>query len=177
MRVLVTGSTGHLGEALMRLLPELGHEPLGLDLTPGPFTRFVGSITDRSLVRRSLSDADAVMHTATLHKPHVATHSKQAFIDTNISGTLVLLEEAVRPEVQRFVFTSTTSTFGSALNPSPGMPAAWIDETVTPAPKNIYGVTKVAAEDLSELFAKRHGLGCIVLWTSRFFPEMDTTRR
>ena len=69
--------------------------------------------------------------------------------------------------------TSTTSAFGDALKPPPGEPAAWIDESVAPVPKNIYGVTKTAAEDLCQLFHRNEGLACIVLRTSRFFPEVD----
>jgi UDP-glucose 4-epimerase len=57
--------------------------------------------------------------------------------------------------------------------PSAGAPAAWITEDVTPLPKNIYGVTKKAAEDLCELFHRKFGLACIVLRTSRFFPDED----
>ena len=64
----------------------------------------------------------AVYHAATLHKPHVATHSRQDFVDTNITGTLNLLEEAVAAGVEAFVFTSTTSVFGDALTPPPGLP-------------------------------------------------------
>jgi nucleoside-diphosphate-sugar epimerase len=48
-----------------------------------------------------------------------------------------------------------------------------VTEDVTPIPKNIYGVTKAAAEDLCQLFARNEGLACIVLRTSRFFPEED----
>jgi UDP-glucose 4-epimerase len=114
-----------------------------------------------------------VLHTATLHKPHVATHSPQAFIDTNLAGTLVLLEAAHAAGVGAFVFTSTTSTFGAALTLAPGAPAVWVTEDLRPVPKNIYGVTKVAAEDLCELFHRQHGLPCIVLRVSRFFSEAD----
>src|SRR5687767_13258537 len=120
-----------------------------------------------------MRDVDAVLHAATLHKPHVATHTRQDFVDTNITGTLNLLEESVRSHVTAFLFTSTTSTFGLALEPAPGAPAAWIDESVRPIPKNIYGVTKVAAEDLCELAHRNQGLACLVLRTSRFFPEPD----
>jgi nucleoside-diphosphate-sugar epimerase len=116
---------------------------------------------------------DAVFHTATLHKPHVATHDRQAFVDTNITGTLNLLEEAVAARVGAFIFTSTTSVFGDALTPPADAPAAWITEEVAPRPKNIYGVTKAAAEDLCQLFSRNHGLPCLVLRTSRFFPEPD----
>ncbi|HWN84636.1 MAG TPA: NAD(P)-dependent oxidoreductase [Vicinamibacterales bacterium] len=176
MRVLVTGSAGHLGEALMRTLPAAGHEAIGIDVLASPFTHHVGSIVDRGLVRRSIDGVDAVVHTATLHKPHVATHSRQAFVDTNITGTLNLLEEAVAARARAFVFTSTTSAFGRALVPPPGAPAAWITEEVVPVPKNIYGVTKVAAENLCELLHHRHGLPCLILRTSRFFPEPDDRR-
>ena len=133
----------------------------------------VGSIADRSHVKRCMKGVDAVLHTASLHKPHVITHSRQDFVDTNITGTLNLLEEATSAGVDSFVFTSTTSAFGGALTPPAGAPAAWVTEDVTPVPKNIYGVTKTAAEDLCELFHRDHGLACLVLRTSRFFPEED----
>jgi nucleoside-diphosphate-sugar epimerase len=173
MRVLVTGSSGHLGEALVRTLRSAGHEVVGLDRTASPFTTDVGSIADRECVRRCVRGADAVLHTATLHKPHIATHSRQDFVDTNVTGTLTLLEEAASAGVASFVFTSTTSAFGAALTPPAGSPAAWVTEDVRPIPRNIYGVTKTAAEELCELFHRTHRLACLVLRTSRFFPEED----
>jgi UDP-glucose 4-epimerase len=173
MTILVTGSAGHLGEALMRTLIEAGRQPIGIDIKPSAFTHEVGSITDRTFVKRCFPGVRAVLHTATLHKPHVATHTRQDFVDTNITGTLNLLEEATAAGVGAFVFTSTTSAFGRALTPPPGAPAAWITEDVVPVPRNIYGVTKVAAEDLCELFNRIRGLPCLILRTSRFFPEAD----
>jgi UDP-glucose 4-epimerase len=173
MTVLVTGSAGHLGEALMRRLPGEGHVVRGMDLKPGPFVEVVGSVADRAVVRSALSGVEAVLHAATLHKPHVATHSRQDFIDTNVTGTLTLLEEAVTAGVRAFVFTSTTSAFGRALVPGPGEAAAWITEGVVPRPRNVYGATKVAAEDFCELVHRDHGLPCLILRTSRFFPEAD----
>ena len=174
MRILVTGSSGHLGEALMRVLGGVKDiELVGLDILESPFTTVVGSVADRQTVRRCMQGVDAVLHTATLHKPHVSSHVRQEFVDTNITGTLNLLEEAVAAEVSSFVFTSSTTTFGHALSPAPGKPAAWITEDVVPVPKNVYGVTKVAAEDLCELVHRDHGLPIVVLRTSRFFPETD----
>jgi UDP-glucose 4-epimerase len=128
MKALVTGSSGHLGEALVRTLLDLGHEVAGLDSRESPFTTHVGSVADRSLVHRSIQGVRTVFHAATLHKPHVATHSRQDFIDTNVSGTLRLLEEAVMGGIKTFVYTSTTSVFGDALIPPPKAPAAWITE-------------------------------------------------
>ncbi len=173
MRVVVTGSAGHLGEALARVLRDGGHDVTGVDLKPSPYTTVVGSVADRAVVRDCVAGADAVLHTATLHKPHVGSHSKQEFVDANVTGTLTLLEEAVAAGVRGFVFTSSTSAFGRALTPAPGEPAAWITEEVAARPRNIYGVTKTAAEDLCELAHAEHGLPVIVLRTSRFFPEGD----
>jgi UDP-glucose 4-epimerase len=173
MRILVTGSAGHLGEALVRVFSAEGHDVVGLDVLASPSTTAVGSIVDRACVRRCMEGVDAVVHAATLHKPHVGSHDRQAFVDTNVTGTLNLLEEAVAAGVHRFLFTSTTSAFGRALTPPPGAPAAWITEDVAPVPRNIYGSTKTAAEDLCELVHRDHGLACVILRTSRFFPEAD----
>lgn len=162
-----------MGEALVRKLMTTEHEPLGLDIKASRYTDCIGSITNRDVVRECMAHTDVVMHTATLHKPHVATHSRQEFLDTNVSGTLNLLEEAVANGCKSFIYTSTTSTFGDAMRPAAGEPAVWVTEALRPKPKNIYGVTKTAAEDLCNLFNRNTGLPCIVLKTSRFFPEGD----
>lgn len=64
MRILVTGSAGHPGEALVRVLG-----------------------ADRATVRNARRGVEAVLRSATLHLPHVATHSRQALFDTNVTGT------------------------------------------------------------------------------------------
>jgi nucleoside-diphosphate-sugar epimerase len=173
MKLLVTGSSGHLGEALARVFAEEGHEVVGLDVLASPHTTVVGSVADRVTVRRLMQGVDAVLHPATLHKPHVGSHPRAEFVETNIAGTLTLLEEAVAAGVTRFIFTSTTSAFGRALVPGDGEPATWITEDVRGLPRNIYGVTKSAAEDICELIHRDHGLPCLILRTSRFFPEGD----
>lgn len=173
VKILVTGSSGHLGEALMRVLRDDGHEVIGLDVLESPHTTVVGSIVDRDTVMRAVAGVDAVVHAATLHKPHVGSHGRTDFVQTNIAGTLNLLEEAVAAGVSRFIFTSTTSAFGKALQPEERAPAAWITEDVRPVPRNIYGATKTAAEDLCQLIWQDHGLPCLILRTSRFFPEPD----
>ena len=177
MNILVTGSSGHLGEALVRTLRKARINHRGMDVKPSDFTTHVGSITDREFVRQALRDVDFVIHTATLHKPHVGTHSPQDFVDTNITGTLNLLQESLRQGVRGFIYTSTTSTFGDVLTPGPTEPAAWITESTSPIPKNIYGVTKSAAEDLCQLFYRNHRLPCLILKTSRFFSEEDDRRQ
>ncbi|WP_372366855.1 NAD-dependent epimerase/dehydratase family protein [Candidatus Uabimicrobium sp. HlEnr_7] len=173
MKILVTGSAGHLGEALIRVLQPTDHEIVGIDVKASPFTDEVISITNRKQVKRCMQGVDAVLHTATLHKPHVATHTRQAFVDTNISGTLNLLEEAAHNKVKAFIYTSTTSVFGRALRPSSEKSAVWVTEDLVPIPRNIYGVTKFSSEQLCRLFHFKFDLPCIVLRTSRFFPEED----
>src|ERR1700676_1594892 len=123
MTILVTGSAGHLGEALMRTLLERGYKSVGVDIKKSPSPNEVGSITDRTFVRRCRQGVDAVLHTATLHKPHVATPPRQDFVDTNITGTLNLLEEGSAAGIGAFVFTSTTSVFGRTLTPPLRAPA------------------------------------------------------
>ena len=173
MKILVTGSSGYLGEALMIRLQELGIPAIGTDLLPSTYTNQVGDLRNRSFVNELAREANAIIHTATLHKPHVVTHSKEDFITTNITATLNLLEAAVANDIKTFLFTSTTSTFGDAMLPAPGEPAVLVTEELVPRPKNIYGTTKTAAEDLCQLFHRNHGLDCLVLRTSRFFREID----
>lgn len=135
MTILVTGSAGHLGEAIARTLRGRGSPVHGVDLKKSAFTDAIGSITDPDFVRNQTAGVTAIIHTATLHKPHVATHSKRDFIDTNVTGTLHLLEAATAAGVKSFVFTSTTSAFGSQLRPEAGQPAVWVTEDLPPVPK------------------------------------------
>jgi len=177
MKILVTGSSGHLGEALCATLQQSGINYIGIDIKQSVYTNHVGSITDVDFLNTVMENVDFIIHTATLHKPHVATHSKANFVATNISGTLNLLEQARIKHIKGFIFTSTTSTFGEMLTPKETEPAVWVTEKLSYIPKNIYGVTKIAAEDLCYLYHRNHNLPCIILKTSRFFQEKDDNKR
>lgn len=159
-----------------------GHFVVGIDPVPGPMTQIVGSVADRALVRETIraNGIDAVVHSGALHKPHIDLHPRDAYVAVNVQGTLNLLEEAVAPgsKVDRFVFTSTTSLMISreirAGRAGGATEAVWITEEMAPLlPRNIYGVTKLAAEHLCRLMHVLHGLPVVVLRTARFFPEDD----
>ena len=181
MRVLLTGSSGWLGRFLAPALRARGHEVAGMDVAPGVETAIRGSVADRALVDRVFAERrpQAVIHAAALHKPDIARYPAQAFVDVNVTGTLNLLEAAVGHGVDRLVFTSTTSLMISeAIRAGEGDAAVWIDERLAPLePRNIYGVTKLAAEQICRLHHRLHGLPVIILRTGRFFPEEDDTHR
>ncbi|KAK3496370.1 hypothetical protein B0T13DRAFT_536801 [Neurospora crassa] len=124
--VLVTGSSGHLGRALMLSLPSYGYNPIGLDIKPSSTTTFIGSFGDASLLQNLFSPSwlrtqpeisssnhhpdlepiSHIIHCATLHKPHNESHTKAQFVQTNIADTLTLLEAAAAAAAT----TTTTAT-------------------------------------------------------------------
>src|SRR5687767_11757112 len=180
MRILLTGSSGWLGRYLAPRLERDGHEVSGLDVAPGSDTDFLGSVADAALVDRIFAERgiEAVIHAGALHKPDIARYPEQHFVDVNVSGTLNLLRAAAAAGNDRFLFTSTTSLMISeavhAGKAGGAKRAAWLDEDTGPLePRNIYGVTKLAAEHLCRLFHREHGLNVLVLRTARFFPEED----
>jgi len=182
MNILVTGSSGWLGQTLVPRLKRAGHVVIGIDPVAAPTTDIVGTVADRETVRRAIRDnrIQAIVHAGALHKPHVATDPASKFIDVNVQGTLNLLEEAAAPgsPVDRFVFTSTTSLMISQeirdAHKRGVESAFWIDEEMTELePRNIYGVSKLAAEHLCRMVHGATGLPIVILRTSRFFPEED----
>lgn len=179
MRILLTGSSGWLGRYLAPMLRAAGHAVTGLDVAPGRDTDILGSVADRDTVDSAFArhGIEAVIHAGALHKPDIARHAAQDFIDVNVTGTLNLLRAAASAGHDRFVMTSTTSLMISqGIREEKGPAAIWLDETTGPlAPRNIYGVTKLAAEGLCRLHTMEAGLNAVVLRTGRFFPEDDDT--
>lgn len=167
-KILITGSSGHSGSQIADLLKG-AYDIVGVDLVEGKYTSDIGSLTDKDFLLRASEGISAIIHTASLHAPHVATHSRKDFIDTNISGTLNLLEASESNEVRKFIYTSTTSLYGESLNDE--NQAVWITEEVPTIPRDIYDITKIAAEGLCRDFFRKEGLQTTVLRVSRFWNE------
>lgn len=164
MRVVVTGSAGRVGRAIVRRLAG-EYEVVGVDRFPASTAvQHVGDIADRSVLAAAFAGAHAVIHVAALHAPHVGIVSDAEFERVNVAGTEAVIEAARAAGIRRIVFTSTTALYGRAVA------AVWLDEDVEPIPRTIYHRTKLAAERVFRA-AARDGLEVRTLRMSRCFPE------
>ena len=168
MRILVTGASGRVGRAVLVRLAH-AHEVVGLDRAPSSTATLVGDLLDAALLDHAMRGADAVVHVAALHAPHVGVLPDTEFERVNVAGTAAVVAAMLRNDVPRLVFTSTTALYGAAA--APAGRAAWIDESTVPAPATIYHRTKLAAEAMLREASARHGLVVRVLRLSRCFPE------
>ncbi|AYG68180.1 MULTISPECIES: NAD(P)-dependent oxidoreductase [unclassified Rhizobium] len=166
MRIVLTGSSGRLGRAIFNVLAA-NHSVVGIDRSPFSTTHLLGDFTDAVLLRQALTDADAIVHCAALHAPHVAAIPDDEFRRINVDGTRFLAEVSLAAGVKRLVFTSTTALYGHAA--APGR-CTWIDEDAVPQPKSIYHRTKLDAERILADMASPD-LQVRVLRMSRSFPE------
>jgi nucleoside-diphosphate-sugar epimerase len=167
---IVTGANGDLGRAIMQYFTNLQLPVFGIDLEPGPWVQQILDIRDQPAVEALIKDAQNVVHTAALHARHLDLgFDRSAFIETNIQGTLNLLESAERHGLSKFVYTSSTSIYGDAMIDD--QQAVWVDEQLSEQPRDIYDITKQAAEQLCKDFFSAAGLQTCVLRVSRFLPE------
>lgn len=166
MKIVLTGSSGRIGRAVFAALAGR-HDVVGVDRAPSPATAAVGDIADCETMRRILAGADAVVHVAALHAPHVGAVPDAEFRRINVEATRRLAEIAAEEGVARFVFTSTTALYGLAV-PEDG--CVWIDEATQPAPRTIYHQTKLEAEQSLEAMAGER-FGVRILRMARCFPE------
>ncbi|MDP9413626.1 MAG: NAD(P)-dependent oxidoreductase [Pseudomonadota bacterium] len=167
MRIMVTGAAGLIGSGIAALLRQQ-HEVVGVDLRSGPEVSHLIDICDRAALKTLIRGTDAIVHVAALHAPHVGRIADAEFLRINVDGTQALLDLALSAGAQRFVLTSSTSVYGHALEPS--NEAVWIDESVTPSPRDVYDRTKLQAETLVRS-ASGAGLETAILRISRCFPE------
>ena len=166
MKILITGSSGRVGRAIYGALAGT-HDVIGVDNRVFSTTHIVGDCGDEGVMKPALEGADAVIHTAGPHAPHVDIVPDAEFERVNIEATHELYEWAREAGVRRFVYTSTTALYGDAVQEGA---CPWIDEETPPQPRSVYHRTKYAAEVMLESMANE-ALPVRVLRMSRCFPE------
>jgi UDP-glucose 4-epimerase len=175
MKVLITGSSGQLGSATVNHLKKHGHVVYGIDLIPAGTTDELIDVTNIDSVIMACRGFDAIIHTAALHGKHYELgYARDAFINTNITGTLNLLQACAKNGITKFLYTSTTSIYGDAM--ADNEKAVWVDELLTEQPRDIYDITKQTAEQLCKDFFYKEGLQTSIYRVARFLPENDNLR-
>jgi nucleoside-diphosphate-sugar epimerase len=167
MKILVTGSSGHIGSAVAARLAQEARV-VGVDRRPGCYTTRVGDLADQGLVQAVLPGVEAVVHTAALHVPDLGRAGPEEFRRVNVEGTRGLLQAAAAAGVTRFVLLSTTSVYGCSSRTGP--PATWVDEGLPPRPEDEYDRTKLEAETIARE-ASGGRLSTVILRLARCFPE------
>jgi nucleoside-diphosphate-sugar epimerase len=173
MRVLITGSGGRVGRAIVALLESTGHrvgsDVVTLDRARDSGAMYIGEVDDAALLSRACAGVEAIVHVAALHAPHVGVESDAEFERINVAGTQRVIDAARDAGVRRIVFTSSTAVYGHASTPTGR--AGWVDESLTPQPRTIYHRSKLAAESLLRDAADGGGPDVRILRMSRCFPE------
>lgn len=161
MKVLVTGADGFIGSHLVESLLEKGYEIKAftyynsfntwgwLDSLPKEKLEqieiFSGDIRDSNGVYEAMRDVDQVFHLAALIAIPFSYHSPDSYVDTNIKGTLNILQAAKKLETSRILVTSTSEVYGTAQY----VP---IDEKHPFQGQSPYSATKIGADRLAESF-------------------------
>ena len=188
MNALVTGCAGFIGSTLCERLLEQGHDVAGIDCFTDYYPR---AVKERNLagvagrpgfrfVERRIQDAD--LRSLLADRTHVFHLAAQAgvrkswgtdfavYTTNNIEATQVLLEACVplaTSSLQKFVYASSSSVYGDAVE----MP---MKEDAMPQPVSPYGVTKLAAEHLCNLYCSNHGVPAVSL---RYFTVYGPRQR
>ena len=166
-KILVTGADGFIGSHLTEELVKRGYEVKAfvyynsfntwgwLDTLPASTLKkievFPGDIRDPNGVRHAMKDCDAVFHLAALIAIPFSYHSPDAYVDTNIKGTLNVLQAARDLDIKRVLVTSTSEVYGTALY----VP---IDEKHPFQGQSPYSATKIGADRLAESFYRSFNL-------------------
>lgn len=160
-KILITGADGFIGSHLTEILVRKGYNVKAfvlynsfnswgwLDQSPKDILDnleiFSGDIRDPHGVKTAMAGCDVVMHLAALIAIPYSYHSPDTYVDTNIKGTLNLLQAAKEQEIEKFIHTSTSEVYGTAQY----VP---IDEKHPLQPQSPYSATKIAADAMTKSF-------------------------
>lgn len=172
MRVLVTGADGFIGSHLTEALVRNGYEVRAFvyynsfnswgwldhcaDDVQGKFEVFAGDIRDPHGVKKAMNGCDAVIHLAALIAIPFSYHSPDSYVDTNIKGTLNVLQAARELNVSRVIHTSTSEVYGTAQY----VP---MDEKHPLQGQSPYSASKIGADQLAFSFHSSFNLPVVTL--------------
>jgi len=169
MKLLVTGSSGQLGSYVCELLADK-HEITGMDIKPAVvpgLKSLVGDIRRPGDVREALSDVDAVVHCAAQVSVERSLDDPVSDAETNVIGTINLLQECAARKVRRFVYVSSAAVLGDPKY----IP---IGEAHPTEPMSNYGASKLAGERFALAYTKSHGVDVVVVRPFNFYsPRAD----
>ncbi|MDH5524787.1 MAG: NAD-dependent 4,6-dehydratase LegB [Desulfobulbaceae bacterium] len=171
MKILVTGADGFIGSHLTEALVCAGHEVKAFVLynsfnswgwldqclpeVKGKFAVFAGDIRDPHGVKEAMKGCDTVLHLAALIAIPYSYHSPDTYVDTNVKGTLNVLQAARELGVRRVIHTSTSEVYGTAR-------FVPITEDHSLQGQSPYSATKIAADQLAYSFYSSFGLPIVI---------------
>ncbi len=155
-RILVTGGLGFIGSHLADALLQQGHEVTILDRNKKPIYKpdcriIYGDVRKRRAVEQAVKGKDKVFHLAAQASVAISVKDPQLTAETNVLGTLNLLDAAARNELECFVNISSSSVYGEPKY----LP---VDENHELNPKSPYAASKLAAEDFCRAYHDLYGL-------------------
>ncbi|MED5285158.1 MAG: SDR family NAD(P)-dependent oxidoreductase, partial [Planctomycetota bacterium] len=187
MQILVTGGAGFIGSHLVERLVALGHSVIVLDnfdeyyepaqkranLKPlrDRFRLIEGDVRDKRVLEEALAGVDVVVHLAARPGVRASLETPTLYVDNNVGGTQVLLEEMVKRDIHRLVFASSSSVYGSRSS------GPFSEADVALKPVSPYAASKLAGEHLCHAAHVTWGMhvNCMRLFTvygPRQRPEM-----
>lgn len=171
MRVLITGAGGTLGTLLAPLLAEAGHEPVLFDLhsLESAYEFVQGDVRSLEDLRVATRGAEYILHLAAILGIQSAT--ARDFYDINLTGTFNVWQAAAEAGVRGLVFSSTMSIYKPHDQPLRADAVTVMDEQTPAQPRDIYGYTKAAGEEMCRLYGRSHGIPSIALRYGMFSPE------
>lgn len=159
MRILITGGAGFIGSHLAEHFSKENEVIILDDLSNGRKENLsgikarlvVGKIEDKQLLRKICKKIDYIFHEAALSGVQQSMENPELTIETNIKGTLNLLEEALSAGVKKIVFASSASVYGdNSINPK--------TEELPQNPLSPYAISKLCGEHFMKMFYKEYGL-------------------
>jgi len=172
MKAFVTGSTGLLGNNLVRLLVEQGYDVKAEQLFSAlPVTIVLGDMHEVNSFASELIGCDVLFHTAAFFRDYYQPVSHwQALWDTNVQGTMTLLTATEQRGVKKVIYVSSSSVIGAGPRNVPGDESTPVDAGRL---KNLYSRSKALAEDAINAFLARHALPVVLILPSAMFGPGD----